>query len=126
MTQTILIVDDEEDIRTLYKEVLEQTGYTVTTADSGTACLQALQQKKYDLVLLDMFMPKMSGRETLQQIINNPQTKQTKIAFLSVAQLKKEHKEELKFLGAVDYINKPIENKELVERVKKILSQQTK
>jgi two-component system, OmpR family, alkaline phosphatase synthesis response regulator PhoP len=117
----ILIVDDEEDIRNLFKEQLEDGGYEVEAVESGKACLQQLRQKTYDLVLMDLFMPDISGRETFEHILNNKNWKSTKVAFLTVADLGEKGKEELAYMEAVDYMNKPIDGEELVARVKKIL-----
>jgi two-component system, OmpR family, alkaline phosphatase synthesis response regulator PhoP len=117
----ILIVDDEEDIRGLFKEQLEQGGYEVEAVESGKTCLQQLRQKTYDLILMDMFMPGMSGRETFEYMLNDEKLKGIKLAFLTVADLGEKGKQELAYLGAVDYMTKPISGDELLARVKKII-----
>lgn len=117
----ILIVDDEEDVRNLFKDVLTEGGYEVDVAADGKECLIKLRKEKFDLILMDMFMPGMSGRETFEKIVNDPVLKDNKVAFLTVADLGEKGKKELEYLGAVDYINKPVENEELLARVKKIL-----
>jgi CheY-like chemotaxis protein len=121
LKKKILIVDDEKDVRNLFKEQLEQAGYEVTAVESGKACLDHLRQKTCDLVLMDMFMPQISGRETFELILNNEKLKLVKVAFLTVANLGEKGKQELAYMGAVDYMNKPIDKKELVARVKKIV-----
>jgi CheY-like chemotaxis protein len=121
MGKRILIVDDEEDVRHVFQEVLQEAGYIVNTADSGKMCLLQLQKKKHDLVLMDMFMPQMSGRETFEFILQEDELKDVKVAFLTVADLLESGGMDFEFLGAVDYINKPINNEELIARVKKIL-----
>jgi len=117
----ILIVDDEEDVRKLFKEVLEGGGYEADDAENGKQCLLKLRKGKYDLVLMDMFMPGMSGRETFEHIVNDDGLKGQKVAFLTVADLGTKGKKELGFLGALDYITKPVENEDLLARVKKML-----
>ena len=62
----ILVVDDEQNICSLYKEEFEEMGYEVTTALDGASALAALDRALYDLVTLDMRMPGMSGIETLR------------------------------------------------------------
>ena len=121
MAKKILIVDDEEDVRKLFEDVLKEGGYDVKTVASGKECLFVLRREKFDLVLMDMFMPSMSGRETFEHMVDDEKLKDVKVAFLTVADLGEKGKKELEYLGAVDYINKPIENKELIARVKKIL-----
>lgn len=117
----ILIVDDEQDVRNLFKEQLTEGGFKVEIATDGKDCLLKLRAGKYDLVLMDMFMPGMSGRETFEQIVNDEKLKTTKVAFLTVADLGEKGRKELEYLGAVDYINKPIGAEELIARVKKAL-----
>jgi two-component system response regulator (stage 0 sporulation protein F) len=62
----ILVVDDEENIRQLYREELEELGYAVTTASDGNQALAALDKETFDLVTLDMRMPDQDGIETLR------------------------------------------------------------
>ncbi|MCK4739225.1 MAG: response regulator [Deltaproteobacteria bacterium] len=64
----ILIVDDEEGIRLLYKEELEEEGYAVELAASGEEALKALKKEHVDLVLLDIKMPGMDGVEVLRRV----------------------------------------------------------
>ncbi len=64
----ILVVDDEENIRELYKEEFEELGYAVTTVADGVQALGAMENAKFDLVTLDMRMPDMDGIETLRKM----------------------------------------------------------
>ena len=59
MRESILVVDDENGVRASLAGILGDEGYVVQAVDSGEACLQALEAKRYDLVLLDVWMPKM-------------------------------------------------------------------
>ncbi|HXF12781.1 MAG TPA: sigma-54 dependent transcriptional regulator [Terriglobales bacterium] len=65
---TILVVDDEADIRKSLSGVLEDEGFKVSTVGSGEACLEALQTRSYEVVLLDIWLPGIDGLETLQRI----------------------------------------------------------
>ena len=67
-----------------------------------------------------MMMPGMSGRETTEKIRENPETKDLKIAFLTVARFSETGKETLDKLNVLDYITKPFDNEELVSKVKKL------
>lgn len=117
----IMTVDDEENLVELVKAILEAEGYEVITASNGKECLEKLKAVKPDLVLLDMMMPGMSGRETCEMIRKDPKTKNLKVAFVTVARFSEVGKDILKKLNAVDYITKPFDNKDLVKRVKKAI-----
>ena len=120
MSKKILVVDDEEDIREMVKVLLEDEGYKVSTAADGKSCLAKLKKEKYDLALIDMFMPNMSGRTTLEEIRKDPKIKKTKVAFLTIAQFSEHGMAELKQLGILDYIKKPIENEDFKKRIRKL------
>jgi CheY-like chemotaxis protein len=64
----ILVVDDEENIRELYKEEFEELGYAVTTVADGVEALKAMDAARFDLVTLDMRMPDMDGIEALRKM----------------------------------------------------------
>ena len=64
----ILVVDDEEDIRQLYKEELEEEGYEVELAERGVEALDKISRSKPDVVILDLRMPGMGGLEVLERI----------------------------------------------------------
>jgi two-component system nitrogen regulation response regulator NtrX len=68
LKNTILIVDDEKNIRGSLKGVLEDEGFKADAVANGEACLEAIQKKEYDLVLLDVWMPGIDGLETLRKI----------------------------------------------------------
>jgi two-component system nitrogen regulation response regulator NtrX len=68
MRESILVVDDESGVRSSLAGILGDEGYAVQAVESGEACLQALEAKRYDLVLLDVWMPKMDGLETLSRV----------------------------------------------------------
>jgi CheY-like chemotaxis protein len=64
----ILLVDDEEHIRLLFKEELEEEGYTISLASNGFEALEVLRSDRFDLVVLDVKMPGMDGIQTLNEI----------------------------------------------------------
>lgn len=68
MSKTILVVDDEKDIRTSLRGILEDEGYQVVTAASGSEALETVREELPDLVLLDIWMPGMDGLETLEKL----------------------------------------------------------
>ena len=119
----ILIVDDEVDILTSVKSFVESLGYKGKTAKGGQSALNMLSRSKYDLVLLDILMPRMSGKIVLEKIRDNPKLKNQKVAFLTVVRLNTEGRKIVKELKPVDYINKPINTADLKKRLKKILGE---
>ncbi len=117
----IMVVDDEESLLELVQGILEQKDYEVTTASDGEECLEKLKTVKPDLILLDMMMPGMSGREVCERIRKDPKTRDMKVIFLTVAKFSDSGKNILKKLNVLDYITKPFDNQDLVRRVKKAL-----
>lgn len=117
---SILVVDDEEDIRSLVKVVLEGAGYRVLTANGGQEALNILEEDNIDLVLLDIMMPDMSGWEVLSEMVKRPYIRKVHIAMLTVKTLTPDDYYSEKTEGIIDYINKPFSNKDLLMRLKKI------
>jgi len=116
--KTIMIVDDEKDIRITVRTILEGKGYTVVEAVNGDDCLEKLKETKPDLILLDIMMP----GTPVKQIV--PQIKNIKISYLSVVRTGEAEKEELlKQKNIVDFIQKPFDVNTLLERVKKIVGE---
>ncbi len=121
MAKNIMVVDDEENLLELVRGILEAEGFDVITVESGEGCLNKLKTAKPDLILLDMMMPGMSGREVCEKIRSNPLTKDLKIIFVTVAKFSETGKDALKKMNVMDYITKPFENADLIRRVKKQL-----
>lgn len=123
MTKKIMVVDDEENILELVKAILEKEKFSVITAKSGKECLDLLKKVKPDLILMDLMMPSMTGKEATKKIRENPKTKNIKIIFLTVARLSEVGMEELDKLNVLDYITKPFDNEDLVRRVKRAIGE---
>src|SRR5580700_2214891 len=68
MPASILIVDDESGIRESLGALLRDEGYQVQTLSSGEECLEEVEQRSYDLILLDVWLPKIDGLETLERL----------------------------------------------------------
>lgn len=116
----ILLVDDEQDILDLIKYNLEKEGFEVTTAANGREGLREAKRFVPDLILLDVMMPEMDGMETCIQIKEQPELKNTLIAFLTARS--EDYSQIAGFdAGADDYITKPIKPRVLVSRVKALL-----
>ncbi|MBP6558459.1 MAG: response regulator transcription factor [Flavobacterium sp.] len=111
----ILIVEDEEGIVQFLKQGLEEEGYRVSAANNGKLGLELFENEKFDLVLLDWMLPKMTGLEICKAI--RLQNTKVPIIFLTAKDTVQETVEGLK-AGANDYIKKPFSFDELVERIK--------
>ncbi|MBQ9777627.1 MAG: response regulator transcription factor [Clostridia bacterium] len=117
--KTILIIDDDMHIGDMLKEVLEREGYGVLRAYSGTEALMLLSTKTPDLVLLDLMLPGLSGEEVLPKIKNIP-------VIVVSAKIDVDNKVDLLLGGAVDYVTKPFNTKELLARIAVALRGSTK
>ena len=122
---TILLVDDDPDIREFVTFNLAKEGYNVVTAKDGAEGVEAVKKHRPDLVLLDVMMPGMDGIEACESIRTNPDIASTLIAFLSARG--EDYSQVAGFdAGADDYITKPIRPKVLVSRVKALLRRNVK
>jgi DNA-binding response OmpR family regulator len=120
MKKRILIVDDEDDILNLVRLILEDAGFECETARNGKEGLNAIHQQKFDLVLLDIMMPVLTGWEVLRYLRDNEQTCNLPVAMLTARAFSAETPG-IEITAYSDYITKPFEPDDLVERVRKIL-----
>ena len=114
----ILVVDDDDGIRNLVKQYLNENNFLVTTAISAEDAVQKINLIKFDLVVLDIMMP---GKNGLEFTIENKQKINTPIMLLTAKSEPSERIEGLE-VGADDYLPKPFEPKELILRIKNILN----
>ncbi|MGE5173770.1 MAG: response regulator [Betaproteobacteria bacterium] len=114
--KTILVVDDEENIRELYKEEFEEMGYSVTTVSNGALALAAMDGVKFDLVTLDMRMPDIDGIETLRKMKEKDSTLP-----VIICTAYEEYKHDFGSWCSDAYVVKSADTSLLRETVKKIL-----
>ena len=114
----ILVVDDDDGIRELVKQFLNQNNYLVTTANSSEDALNKVKIIKFDLIVLDIMMPGKSGLEFTNE---NKKKLDTPIILLTAKGEASERVEGLE-IGADDYLAKPFEPKELILRINNILN----
>ena len=114
----ILVVDDDDGIRNLVKQYLNENNFLVTTANSAEDANKKIEVVKFDLIVLDIMMPGKSGLEFTQE---NKNLMNTPIILLTAKSEVTERIEGLE-VGADDYLSKPFEPKELVLRIKNILN----
>ena len=118
--ESILIIDDEADIREILGYNLKKEGFEVYTASNGLEGIQIAESKRPDLILLDVMMPEMDGIEVCQILRNKEITARIKICFLTARN--EDYSQIAGFdAGADDYVSKPIKPKVLVSRLRAIL-----
>ncbi len=118
--ETILIVDDEQDILELIKYNLKNEGYSILTAQAGEQAIKIAKQSLPDLVVLDLMLPGIDGFEVTRYLRNAEQTRDLPIVMLTAKGEESDIITGLE-LGANDYISKPFSPKVLVARIRAIL-----
>ncbi len=120
MATTILIVDDEREIRELLRYNLERQGYQVLTAQDGEEGLARIFATHPDLVLLDLLLPGLNGLEVLRELRQEPSTRELPVLLLTARGAEMD-----KLLGfergADDYITKPFSPREVIARIEAVL-----
>ena len=116
----ILVVDDEEPLRTILSSELVNAGYDVETASDGDEAIAEVQNKKFDLVLLDIRMPRVDGFEVLKFIKKNYPAVRV-IMLTGFADLK--NAIESKKNGAEDFISKPYDLVDLLTTIERVLNE---
>src|SRR5437867_5995512 len=122
MPETILIVDDEEQIRASVRGVLADEGFRVLEADNGRSALAVIAAERPRLVLLDIWMPEIDGIETLREIQrHHPETRVVVISGHGNIETAVRATQ----LGAIDFIEKPFSIDRLLQRVERALGATT-
>jgi DNA-binding response OmpR family regulator len=108
MKKNLLIIDDSEEILNFFKVIFPQDQYNTTCVDTGMAAVELCQENLFDVVLIDLVLPDISGYEVLGKLKSNPRMTN---AFFMVISSKKEIKDKVMAynLGAVQYIEKPLD-----------------
>ena len=118
----ILVVDDDDGIRSLVKKYLNENNFLISTAENAEDAKKKIELIKFDLIILDIMMPGKSGLEFIQE---NIKRLETPIILLTARGEPSERIEGLE-IGADDYLPKPFEPKELILRIKNILNKTKK
>ena len=126
MMKSVLIIDDEADIRDILTYNLKKDGFDVLTAENGQSGIEKAKAAQPDIIILDVMMPEMDGIEVCQILRSDESTKNILICFLTA---RSEDYSQIAGLdaGADDYVSKPVKPRVLVSRIKAILrrNQQT-
>lgn len=116
----LLVADDEKNLRELYRMELEQEGYHVETAANGSEVLARMEQMEFDLVILDIQMPGMSGIDLLQKIVARDKRQPVILNTAYPA-----HRDNFLTWPADAYVVKSSDTTELKQAVKRVLAKQT-
>lgn len=118
----VLVADDDEDILTLVKAVLERAGHEVIAVQDGAQALASLRSQKPDLAVLDISMPELDGLEVLRRVRDDDGIRALPVILLT-AKAQEADVERGYAAGASAYVKKPFSPRELAERVESLLAQ---
>ena len=119
----ILVVEDVPNILNLLAVTLRFKGYPVVTAANGQEALEKIAQERPALVITDILMPKMDGFTLVQNLRTDPQTNQIPLIFLSATYVTPEDRQFALSLGAVKFLEKPVDTEEFLLTVAEVLTQ---
>ncbi len=119
-TYKILAIDDSATNNTLLEAVLRTKGYEILAVESAKEAFKTLETNKVDLILLDLLMPGISGFDFLKEIKRNSLLKNIPVIIISAAGTEK-NKADTRTLGAIDFVEKPIDINIFLEKVEKQL-----
>ncbi len=116
----VLIVDDSPTETYKFKEILEKNGFEIITADNGADGVAVARQEIPDVVLMDVVMPGLNGFQATRQISKNEETKHIPVIIVTT---KDQETDKVwgKRQGASDYLTKPVDEKLLLETIKRVL-----
>lgn len=121
MSATILVIEDNPDNRQLVTWILEDEGYNLVCAETAELGLEALEQQVFDLILMDISLPGMDGKECTRQIRAQEKYKDLPIIALTAHAIKGEH-EAIMESGVNDLITKPLDEDHLLQQLERYLS----
>ena len=120
MSKKILLVDDDAGVHFIATPILTRQGYDVISAKTGEQGLQLALDHRPDLIILDVILPGIKGREVCARLKKNPKTQNIPVVFLTAKNSPDDIKAELE-LGAVAHITKPLDSHKVLEEVRHIL-----
>lgn len=119
----ILVIEDVPQILELLEVTLRYKGYDVITALDGKEALEIIEKQKPDLIITDILMPKLDGFMLAYRLRSHPETQSIPIIFLSATYVTREDKEFALNLGAVSFLEKPVDTDEFLNNVAKVLNE---
>ena len=118
--KSILVVDDDHTLLRTIKSVLLSNGYSVLTTTTGEKGLQVAKRQKPDLIVLDVILPGIKGRQVCAKLKEDTETQHIPVIFLTAKDSPDDVKAELA-VGGISHITKPLNSQKLLEEIRKIL-----
>jgi CheY-like chemotaxis protein len=118
-----LVVDDNEDIRDVFCRLVERAGHLASTAHDGLEAVEALQRETFDVMLLDLTMPRMNGVEVVRWLRDHPKVGAT-MRVVVISAWAGEHRSELQELGVETVMQKPLRIQQLTDLIAETLPDQ--
>jgi len=118
--RSILVIDDDESISKIVRPILFSHGYSVLAASSGEDGLQIAKSQKPDLILLDVILPGLKGREVCVKLKEDPETQNIPVVFLTAKDSPEDIEAENK-VGSSGHLTKPVNAKTLIEMIQSVL-----
>lgn len=112
----ILVVEDDRDLQRLFSDVLQKNGYRVAQAYDGRSGLEAALAAPPDLILLDIMLPELDGRDVLAELKSHDATRDVPVIVISARGAQTDRRVALE-LGADDYLDKPFSTRMLLSRL---------
>lgn len=125
MANKILVVDDNPEVRSTIRMILEKEGHKVAEAVNGPKALEIVRAEKPDLILLDVMMPEVDGWKVAKTIKEDPMLKDIKICMLTVKSSTLDALMSLDYAHADWHLSKPVDRKELLRVINELLSKST-
>jgi len=119
---TIMIVDDDANIRAVLKYRFEREDYTVRLASNGVEALEEISNHRPDVIILDLMLPQMDGLQFLSHLKNNPQSQRVPVIVLT-ALGHTPYYERTRELGAAAFVVKPFSPRHLLQEVRKVFDE---
>ena len=120
MAATVLVAEDDRDLREMFAQLLGGAGYEVVAVGDGQAAREEVSRRRFDLVVTDVWMPRVSGLDLCRELRERPETQALPVLLLSAYGNLRTH-EEAKLVGATAYVSKPIMPSAFLARVASML-----
>lgn len=122
MSNKILVIDDNDEVRDMLHDLLELKGYDVETAKTGTVGLEKLTEVTPDLIICDISMPEKDGFQVLEEVRATPDHSEVPFIFLTASMIRSEEEQIIK-TSANGYLMKPYESRKLFNMLDTLLNQ---
>ncbi|MCK4496369.1 MAG: response regulator [Candidatus Aminicenantes bacterium] len=124
MSKKIVVIDDDRITLTMLEMVFSRHGFQVFSAQDGAEGYELVQKEKPDILISDMLLPKIHGTELCKKIKETPELKQTKVILMTAVYKGPSFRFEARDCGADDFIEKPLDMKDLLSRIDKFLKKE--